>query len=119
MRDLTNSQHNIVLNMNQCSHCDKIFTAQSTLKRHVKTHMLSLEERMKYPCSKCELKYTTKTHLKRHFQSVHTNVRFPCSQCDIVYTTQDNLNVHIRSKHEKVRYPCNQCEYQAKDKKPR
>ena len=73
--------------VNQCPHCGKLFMAQKPLKRHVKIHTQSLSERMKYPCTECELKYTSKSHLKRHFLSVHTNVRYSCNQCDIEYTS--------------------------------
>ena len=59
----------------------------------------------------CEYAATTLGHLKIHVKSKHEGVRYPCSQCEHAATTASNLKTHVESKHEEVQYPCPECEF--------
>ena len=39
------------------------------------------------------------SHLKKHIESIHEGVRFPCDQCDYKATQKTNLKKHRKGKH--------------------
>ena len=47
---------------------------------------------------------TKQGHLKSHIQSKHEKIKYSCNQCDHQATTQGNLKRHIQSIHEKIKY---------------
>ena len=53
-------------------------------------------------------KATVAGHLKRHVVSIHETVRYPCGQCDYKATIAGSLQKHVESVHEGVCYPCDQ-----------
>ena len=52
-----------------------------------------------WQCEICDLEFTTKTHLKRHIESLHNGVKFPCNQCNFVTNRKDNFKRHQKIKH--------------------
>ena len=93
----------------QCPQCDKFFSNNSNLHKHIRT----VHEGVKYACNECDFQATQQGHLRTHIQSVHEGVRYSCNQCDYQATKQSNLTQHIESKHEGVKYGCNKCDFQA------
>ena len=68
-----------------------------------KTHFV------KYLCKFCD-KYFKSKHLKTHIKSVHEQIKYPCNLCEYKATVRGSLKRHVESVHEKVKYPCNLCE---------
>jgi len=95
----------------KCQQCDKAYST----KAHLKAHIYSAHEGLKYGCNQCEKQYTEQNSLTKHVKSAHDGVRYTCDQCDQQFTRQDSVTTHIRIVHEGVKYACNQCSYQATD----
>ena len=53
-------------------------------------------------------------HLKTHIESVQAKVKYPCNLCEHKAITQGILKNHNESVHENVQYTCNLCKYKAK-----
>ena len=66
----------------------------------------------RFNCDKCEGQFKSKSHLKRHIQSMHEGIKYACNQCDLKFSQKCSLYPHIKSKHEGVKYVCNQCDQQ-------
>ena len=45
---------------------------------------------------------TQKGHLKRHIESVHEKVKYPCNQCEKQFTVKRDVKRHVKSVHEKI-----------------
>ena len=45
---------------------------------HLKIHVESIHEGVRYPCDKCPYKATTISSLKRHGESIHEGVCYSC-----------------------------------------
>ena len=48
---------------------------------------------------KSDLEANFAGHLKEHVESIHEGVRYSCDQCDYRATTKGNLKRHEMSKH--------------------
>ena len=77
-----------------CNQCDKQFTEQPKLTRHIK----SVHEGVKYACNQYDHQATRQDRLTIHIQSVHEGVKYACNQCDY-QGSKSGLNQHIKSKH--------------------
>ena len=55
-----------------------------------------------FECDQCDSKYKQKKHLKIHIQSKHEGVKYACNQCEYQVTKQSSLKNHILSKHKCV-----------------
>ena len=47
---------------------------------------------MRCPCEKCDYTGTAVGHLKKHIKSKHEGVRYPCDECEFASTTKSDLN---------------------------
>ena len=54
----------IHLERHKCKVCNKLFAAQSSLKRHLNVHAYNQEK--KFGCEHCNAKFTTKFNMIRH-----------------------------------------------------
>ena len=81
---------------------DKQFSDSSHLRRHIE----SKHEGVKYACNLCDYQATQQGKLTIHIQSVHEGVKYACNQCDKQFTKQSSLTSHIQSIHEGVKYAC-------------
>ena len=57
-----------------------------------------------------------KSHLKEHVGTIHEGVRYSCVQCDYQASKKYNLKTHVATKHEGVHHSCDQCDYKATEK---
>jgi len=96
-----------------CSDCEYV----ATRAYHLKTHVESKHEGVRYPCLQCEYAATTAGQLKIHVESKHEGVRYPCAQCNYLTTTASYLKTHVAFKHKGVGYPCLQCDLAATTEK--
>ena len=53
---------------------------------HLKIHVESIHEGLRYPCDKCPYKATTISSLKRHGESIHEGVCYSCDHCENEYS---------------------------------
>ena len=108
-----NRVHDIAPNEYSCKKCGKIFTAERTLKRHIKSvHEIQIKARLQ--CDLCEKSFTRADNLTRHFQEVHSQsslntqyirqLAYPlkCDHCSTRYKRRADLENHILSSHVEV-----------------
>ena len=75
-----------------CPHCEKTFTkcpsAMKLYQTHVKKHM---DDPKPYPCTECEMKFSSQWFLNRHLENKHVNQSssgpFQCEVCQKRFTT--------------------------------
>ena len=94
----------------QCDKCNKIFTAKSDLKRHIK----QVHDKIKdVKCDKCEYTCSTNCNLKQHIKYIHEKIKdIKCSKCQYACSTNSGLKVHIKMVHDKIKnIKCSKCEY--------
>ena len=75
--------------------------------------ILQKEEGM-FTCDQCQNQFKRKAHLKTHIQSKHDGIKYACNHCEYQATQQSALKVHIQSKHDGIKYPCTECNQQFK-----
>ena len=98
---------NVVTMKGYCDKCDKQFSNQFSLDRHLK----SVHEGVKYPCDQCNHKATLKDSLQKHIKAIHDGVKYPCLQCSYKASFQSDLLIHQKSVHKGVKYPCGKCNF--------
>lgn len=96
-----------------CTICDKNFTKQFSLNRHMFLH----SGEKPHKCSICRKAFIQKTDLDRH-ETTHSVVfNFECNLCDKKFKTKKNLNCH-KVTHSVARpYKCGFCEKDFKVKR--
>ena len=73
---------------------DPLFSEQKRLK---KSNLIDKVEKRK-----CDYVATKSSHLKTHIRSKHEGVRYPCSHCEFAATQEGVLKRHIENKHKGV-----------------
>ena len=58
--------------------------------------------KQKHACPHCPYEAKKKEHLKIHIQSVHDGIKYPCPHCDYRATTKGSLKRHIQRKHVSI-----------------
>ena len=98
-----------------CVSCDRAFTTQQKLERHLKTHRTeskktkcekvgpedqSGSEKKRFECGLCPGEYFTKGGLTHHQSSIHSNeMQLSCSRCEFVGKTRSELENHFGANH--------------------
>ena len=88
-----------------CPLCDKQFSFQMDMKRHVK----AAHEGIKYNCDQCDFQSGYKNLLRNHIKRVHELYRHKCSICEELFVNSMYLQAHIQVKHEGLPYICQIC----------
>ncbi|MEE6514787.1 hypothetical protein FKM82_023135 [Ascaphus truei] len=79
----------------RCALCDKSFSYQRMLNRHMKCH----SEVKRHRCDHCGKGFNDTFDLKRHVRT-HTGVRpYKCSLCDKAFTQRCSLESHLKKIH--------------------
>ncbi|XP_029374270.1 oocyte zinc finger protein XlCOF6-like [Echeneis naucrates] len=90
-----------------CNQCPRKFRKTASYEHHMLRH-----EEKKYAAFKCQLcikTFKTKMHLKSH-QLVHTDTRpFICSSCGKGFKTKHNLRAHQTVHSTDKPYKCSEC----------
>ena len=89
----------------QCDLCEKKFTLQGHLNRHLKIHT----GEKSFKCDFCEKKFTQKGDLKRHL-TIHTGEKsFQCDWCGQRFSQRSYLNDHLRIHSGEKPFHCDYC----------
>ncbi|XP_053305671.1 putative transcription factor Ovo-like 1 [Spea bombifrons] len=79
----------------RCALCDKTFSYQRMLNRHMKCH----NEVKRHQCEHCGKGFNDTFDLKRHVRT-HTGVRpYKCHLCDKAFTQRCSLESHLKKIH--------------------
>ena len=110
------AEHNKRIHENvACSICKKIFSGNSTLKKHIdRTHGAADKANCEsFPCDVCTYVTKRKSHLKRHKDSKHgrQNIILSCDTCIKTFTSKDQLRRH-KNKHEGLLLKCDFCKFE-------
>ena len=89
--------------------CDKDFSAESCLQRHIKTHKSVSQQ-----CSECCKMYRTAMSLKKHITLMHSEKRLECDECEKMFSTISRLNFHKKAVHVLKSFKCDQCKFRSK-----
>ncbi|XP_067634182.1 transcription factor grauzone-like isoform X2 [Eurosta solidaginis] len=102
----------------KCKICQKHFSEQSTLSRHmIATH--APEEECNFHCDQCPKKFARQKQLEFHRNS-HVPMEertFICDQCpNSRFASKDLLNIHMCMRHKRAVNVCHVCAKEIRDK---
>ena len=86
----------------KCNNCQRTFTHQNSLDRHIKMQICTIERPKKsgnsYECETCHKKFPWASHLRRH--SVCHTESAECTICQRVFSHQNSLERHMKRQHD-------------------
>ncbi|XP_050396148.1 zinc finger protein 341 [Patella vulgata] len=86
----------------QCPHCEKYFTCERYLRRHLPTHGTEGQ----FQCTVCWKKFKTEHYLKMHLL-IHTGEKpFSCNICSHSFNRKDKLKRHMLIHDTVKKYRC-------------
>ncbi|XP_063290506.1 gastrula zinc finger protein XlCGF26.1-like [Pelobates fuscus] len=88
-----------------CSDCGRIFTKQSSLINHQRTH----SREKTYKCSDCGKDFTTKYLLTKHQKNHTVENPFNCAECGKCFARAANLALHKRIHTGEKPFKCSDC----------
>lgn len=99
-----------------CTHSQ--CTYSSNHSGHVKRHVMSVHDKVRFPCPHCDHQSTTIYHLKRHIQCRHEgNIeQISCELCNYSCRKRENLKKHFEKVHGRLLKPLNKAELKLCDK---
>ncbi|XP_067637114.1 uncharacterized protein [Eurosta solidaginis] len=84
--------------LHACQHCNKRFSTQATLEKHMRTH-----DSPPFNCNECVKSFQNSTELQRHIADVHSRPRYlKCDQCNKRFFYMRELQAHVRKHAEEV-----------------
>lgn len=87
----------------QCDHCQKMFTSNPMLMRHMKTHEKVAKP---HPCMECSKSFTLPKQLAKHMR-IHSGVT--CEICGRWFKTHHYIKQHMWSHTGEMPYKCTKC----------
>ncbi|KAL3859643.1 hypothetical protein ACJMK2_009857, partial [Sinanodonta woodiana] len=85
-----------------CPHCEKVFTCERYLRRHLPTHGTEGQ----FKCDVCQKAFKTEHYLKMH-HFIHSGEKpFACEICGAAFNRKDKLKRHDAIHNKKIRYKC-------------
>jgi len=91
----------------KCSHCNKIFSSESSYKHHIAYSGLA-----PYKCDRCQKSYYTEQKCASHKEQCkgkNTERKFHCEDCGRSYVMLCSLRTHIRERHSDFQPVKNLC----------
>nr|XP_054760214.1 zinc finger protein 271-like isoform X3 [Lytechinus pictus] len=102
----TGKKHSTREKQFQCSFCSKTFTGNSSLNRHVKSHM----EGKPFQCMDCSMRFPDASALAKH-STMHSGEKpFECSICSKRYANKYHFADHVKLHTGERPYACPMCE---------
>ncbi|XP_054760213.2 zinc finger protein 648-like isoform X2 [Lytechinus pictus] len=102
----TGKKHSTREKQFQCSFCSKTFTGNSSLNRHVKSHM----EGKPFQCMDCSMRFPDASALAKH-ATMHSGEKpFECSICSKRYANKYHFADHVKLHTGERPYACPMCE---------
>lgn len=94
----------------QCNKCDKTFTRNAHLKRHI----LVNHEGQRTPshpvdCDQCGGTFANNHSLKKHMKKVHLVKQYSCEECGLNFHKNHMLLSHMTEHTGKLPWVCDQC----------
>lgn len=95
----------------KCPFCNKQYSMQSLLNKHMECHGENGD--LRYKCSCCVRYFDTKYKFQEHARNEHAD-RLKCNYCDKVFKQVDCKTAHIRKVHmkmatKKYTFVCSKC----------
>ena len=91
-----------------CTLCNKMFTSQSGLQRHINTAHKDPKDKP-FKCQDCGKGFLSERTLKTH-TNMHLGVYpYHCQYCNKGFPNQDNLKGHLASHTNVKEFKCDQC----------
>lgn len=85
-----------------CPTCDKVFSSERFLRRHISTHSPIL----KFVCPVCQKPFRTEHYLNMH-RVIHSDHKpYTCEVCSASFNRRDKLSRHNLSHENAKRYKC-------------
>lgn len=121
--DLVKGEPDNVEGVFVCHQCDKTFTKDIYLNRHIRTVHRDRSQDEVVQCDDCDYKCTSTDTLRQHWHRKHKNMdsgtdeTFYCNNCDYTCTKKDTLQKHKRTKHsvknenDVGKFDCDICGY--------
>ena len=85
-----------------CPNCPMKFASESYMKEHIKRQ--HNEDRILYPCQKCEKKLTSKQGLALHLAVIHgentAKIDHKCTLCNKIFHQKAHLRTHMKGVHK-------------------
>ena len=102
LKDHNNLTHGLVYEYkngakHKCNECEKSFTSESNLQKHIYTiHM----GRRDFVCTTCGKSFVVKALLEHHVKFFHEGEKLDCKLCDKKFNFATSLKQHIFVAHE-------------------
>lgn len=89
----------------KCIDCEKTFTVESSLQRHLKAH----SKEKTHKCNDCDKAFSVISNLRTH-QQLHSEVTpFKCNDCNKTFSLESNLRRHKRVHIGEKQFKCDEC----------
>lgn len=92
--------------IHHCKICDKNFTKQFSLNRHMQLHT----GEKNHKCPICRKAFIQKTDMLRHETTHSELLNFQCTTCDKRFKTKKNLTCHLITHSVDRPFKCRHCE---------
>ena len=81
-----------------CHECEKSFSRNSSLKRHIETMHKGSKT---FICAVCDKPFSQKCHLTQHIETIHEGKRpHQCNICGKSFSQKHHLNTHVATVHQ-------------------
>jgi KRAB domain-containing zinc finger protein len=100
----------------QCQNCDKSYSHNNSLIRHIQT----VHQFLRFQCNLCSSEFTQKSSLTEHCRNLHSEKQLLSFECDCgrKFSSRKSLDAHYKT-HEKEKEGENLTESEAQKKKYR
>ena len=95
----------------ECADCDKTFTRQAHLTRHVQVnHQGKKTPTHQMDCEQCDSTFSSKYSLKKHMNKVHMVKQYSCTDCERTFHKNHLLKAHQTEHTGALPWACSQCD---------
>ncbi|KAL0808600.1 hypothetical protein ABMA28_013041 [Loxostege sticticalis] len=92
-----------------CDQCDKTFSSNNSLNRHVKYQHLMMPKEAKHTCEDCGRKFRSKRNLTGHMLVHSGEKNHECEVCKKKFGRLSSLKEHLKIHRNDKRWSCGAC----------